>query len=63
MISTFTPDLHSSITLTMPLTMAVPVSIEPKRPSPIVNEIIFAPGAQPSNSRFVSLKPDAIDET
>lgn len=34
----------------MALTRPVPVSIEPKRPSPIVMETILALGAQPSIS-------------
>lgn len=40
------------MTFMMARTSAVPVSIEPKRPSPIVNETILAFGATPSTSLF-----------
>lgn len=50
------PALHNSIILSKARIIAVPVSIEPSRPSPIVNETIFAPGATPSNS----VRPDVV---
>lgn len=43
--------------------MPTPVSIEPKRPSPIVKDIIFAPGAIPCSLMLSPLLPAAIDET
>jgi len=44
------PALHSSIILIIARTSAVPVSIDESLPSPIVSEIILAPGATPFNS-------------
>lgn len=45
--------------------MAVPVSIEPSRPSPTVSDTIFAAGAMPSISHLLHelWLPDAIDAT
>ena len=61
--------LQRCIMYVMALERAVPVSIEVKRPSPMLNEIICAPGAKPFFSgagSLVSLPPkcaDAIDAT
>jgi len=53
----------SSITLIIARTIAVPVSIVSKRLSPIVNDIIWAPGATPFLSGSSGKYPAAMADT
>jgi len=54
---------RSSITLIIARTIAVPVSIVSKRLSPIVSDIIWAPGATPFFSGSSGKYPAAMAET